>query len=238
MAILGMRSEERFEATSQAIIDRFGISLTTGTDFDQYREIVEQDRAQQKLGSPFDNEIHDLNENNAFWLVARDWSGTLVHTQAFRKIELEKKSLASYMRQSFRQYSPVGLDLDLAASRFRPGPGAKRIAGRTVYHGEFWISPDTGDFRGGNLSCVIGRIGFLMVIKKWHPDYVFGLIAKPVAHKGFPMRLGYFHAEPYAVRWKLRHKPNYLEGFLAYMSLEDMYFVLDMPEDEIELLAA
>jgi len=55
---------------------------------------------------------------------------------------------------------------------------------------------------------------------------------KPVAHKGFVERQGYMHAEPFALRWFVKDNPNPLEGFLAYMSREDMHFVLDLPESE------
>ena len=40
MAIHGLTGEDRFEATSRAVLDRFGVSLTIGSDFEEYRELL------------------------------------------------------------------------------------------------------------------------------------------------------------------------------------------------------
>lgn len=238
MSIQGLSAEERFEATSQDILERFGVHLTLGSDFDEYRGLLAEGRPEHILGAPFDPELHDLHDGNAIWVIGRDDDGVIMHTQALRMLDLSGQSLGGYLRKSFREFPPSGLDLDMDRSRYKAGPGAKRIMGRVVYHGEVWMGGTPGQFRGSGVSSILGRFAFLTAIRKWAPDYVFGFMPKPVAFKGFVERQGYMHAEPFALRWYLKGKPDPLEGFLAYMSLEDLYFILDMPESEIEALAA
>ena len=122
----------------------------------------------------------------------------------------------------------------MGRSRFKAGPGAKRIAGKVCYHGEVWMGGAPGQFRGSGVSSILGRFAFLTALQQWSPDYVFGFMPKPVAHKGFVERQGYMHAEPFALRWFIKGKADPLEGFLAYMSREDLHFVLDMPEADLE----
>ena len=238
MTIQGLKPVDRFEATSRDILHRFGVDLSTGHDFEEYRTILAEGRPDHILGAPFDPDLNDLNERSAIWIVGRDHDGRVMHTQALKTLNLGGQSLGTYLRRSFRDFPPSGLDIDMKRSRFRAGPGAKRIAGTVVYHGEVWMGGDQGKFRGSGLSSILGRFAFLTAIQKWAPDYVFGFMPKPVAHKGFVERQGYMHAEPFALRWFIRGSSTPLDGFLAYMSLEDIHFVLDMPESEIEAMAA
>ena len=53
-----------------------------------------------------------------------------------RVLDLKSFSLADHLRESFRGFTPVGPDIDLAASRYRAGPGAQKICGTVCYHGE------------------------------------------------------------------------------------------------------
>lgn len=238
MAIHGLTGEDRFEATGHAVLDRFGVSLTVGSDFNEYVDLLHEGRADHIIGAPFDPEQHELNSDNAMWVVGRDADGLIMHTQALRLIDLNGGSLATYLRHGFRQFPPSGLDLDMDRSRYKPGPGARNIFGKVVYHGEVWMGGQPGQFRGSGVSSILGRYAFLSAIRKWAPDYMIGFMPKPVANKGFVSRQGYMHVEPYALRWYMHGNPAPLEGMMVYMSQEDMRFVLDMPQSEIEALAA
>lgn len=238
MTIHGLNAEDRFEATSRNMLSRLGVHLTTGSDFEEYRELLAEGRPDHILGAPFDPKVVKLNKRNATWVIGRDDQGRIMHAQAFRLLDLEGGSLAAYLRRSFRDFPPSGLDIDMERSRYKPGPGAKRIAGRVVYHGEVWMGGEPGQFRGSGLSSILGRYAFLTALRKWAPDYMFGFMPKPVAHKGFVERQGYMHTEPFALRWYLKGRPDPLEGFLAYMGLDDLQYILDMPEADIEALAA
>ncbi len=238
MTIQGLSATERFAATSFDVLNRFGVRLTMGHDFEEYRALLAEGRPDHILGAPFDPDIHSLHERNAIWVVGHDADGNIMHTQALRMLDMQGGSLGNYLRQKFREFPPSGLDLDLERSRFRAGPGAKHIKGRVCYHGEVWMGGSPGQFRGTGVSGILGRFAFLTALEKFAPDYVFGFMPKPVAHKGFVERQGYMHAEPFALRWFVKDNPNPLEGFLAYMSREDMHFVLDLPESELAALAA
>ena len=238
MTIQGLSAEERFTATCQDILHRFGVKLTLGHDFEEYRTLMAQGREGHILGAPFDPSVHNLNKSNAVWVVGHDENGALMHTQALRLLDLNGDSLGGYLRRRFREFPPSGLDLDMGRSRYKVGPGAKRMRGQIVYHGEVWMGGTPGQFRGTGISSLLGRFAFLTALQKWAPDYVFGFMPNQVAHKGFVTRQGYMHAEPFALRWYMKGQADPLEGYLAYMSREDMQFVLDMPESELDALAA
>jgi len=238
MMIHGLKSEDRFAASVDDILARAGVHLTTGSDFDEYREIMAKGRPDHVIGAPFDPTLHNLNERNSIWVIGRDDDGTVMHAQALRTLDLGGRTLGAYLRRSFRDFPPSGLDLDMKRSRYQAGPGAKRIAGEVVYHGEVWMGGAPGQYRGTGVSSILGRYAFLTAIQKWSPDYVIGFMPKAVAHKGFVERQGYMHAEPFALQWYVKGRPDPLDGMMVYMSLEDLHFALGLPEEEMEILAA
>lgn len=215
------------------IFDKFGIRLKVGTDFNAYHKLMLEHRPHQPLGAPFDPTIHKITPRNAYWITGEDVDGKIIHTQAMRLIDLKDKSLAEYLRGNFRQFPPVGVNLDLDASRYRAGPGARRITGRVSYDGEFWIDNSTDQYRGSGFSTAVNRFAFMTCLERFDPDYAFGFIAKPVAYKGFMERLGFLHNEPMAVNWKMADNEKVLEGFMVYSSNEDMRFLLGLPLPEL-----
>ena len=229
MTIQNMNDGAQFIATSRDILLQNRISVSVGSNFYEYRRILATERPQQVLGAPFNPDVHNLNSGNAFWLVGRDSEGELMHTQAARLIDLKKQNLSRYMLKKFREFPPAIPDLDLQRSRYRAGPGANRITGRVIYHGEVWMGDEPGRYRGTGLSTVLARSGLLVAMQRWNPDYIFGFMAQTVAFKGFAERMGYFHNEPGALRWYRQGVDKPLEGFLTYLSNEDTRYLLDMP---------
>lgn len=217
------------KATSIEIFDRFGVRMVVGSDFNEYHKELLKFRPHQPLGAPFDPTIHNMSSKNCFWVIGYDSDNRVVHTQAMRVIDLGSRSLADHMNADFRKYPPVGVDLDLDASRYRPGPGARRITGKAAYHGELWIDDKSEEFRGTGLSELLGQYAFLLALERFDPDFVFGFVARPVAHKGLAERLGFMHNEPRAVNWRMAESPKVLEGYMVYMSNEDLHFVLGLP---------
>lgn len=238
MAIHGMNAEDKFEASSSEILSRYGITLTTGYDFDEYRAYVNEGRPGHVVGDPFDNNQHEMGKNNARWIVGRNKDGQIMHTQAMRVLPTRKGSVADFFRSNFRGFSPSGPDIDFEKSRYRAGPGAKRISGRVVYSGEVWLGGTPGEYRGSGLSSVLGRYALLTALKEFDADYVVGFMTKPVAYKGFCLRMGFMHAEPLALRWYIHNKIDPIEAVMVYMSDEDIRFILDLPAAELNALAA
>ncbi|MEP2639330.1 MULTISPECIES: hypothetical protein [Rhodobacterales] len=228
MSFQSLNAGAQFVATSRDILHQNQITVTVGSNFTTYHTMLKRERPQQVLGAPFDPEVHDLNDTNSFWLIARDVDGALMHTQASRLIDLQEKSLGGYMLKRFRDFPPAIPDLDLQRSRFRSSPGADRMTGQVVYHGEVWMG-DTGPYRGTGLSTVLARYGIHEAMCRWNPDHIFGFMARTVAFKGFAERMGYMHNEPGALRWYRKGSDRPMEGFLSYLTNEDTRYLLEMP---------
>lgn len=238
MAILDLSAEDKFKAAGADILDRFGITLSAGTDFDEYCEYAAQARPDHRVGDPFDHRVHDMADGKACWIVGRDSSGDIIHLQALRLLPTRTMSVGDYFRKNYREFSPSELDIDFERSRYRAGPGAKRMLGRVIYSGETWIGGTPGQFRGTGISNILGRFALMTAIQELSADYVVGFMARPVAYKGFCLRMGFMHAEPMALRWVARDMPQALEGVMVYMSAEDIRFMLDLPSSEIASMAA
>jgi len=220
-------------AASLDLLNRNAVELTIGTDFEEYRGLLAEGRPDHTLGAPFDPKKHNLNDANAVWVVGRDADGLIMHTQALRLLDLNQNCLGEYLRHEFKEFPPSDVEIDYERSRYRAGPGAQRIAGRVVYHGEVWMGGEPGRYRGTGLSGVLGRYAFLIAMQRWAPDYMIGFMPKPVAYKGFAERQGYSHAEPGALRWQIKGVEDPFEAFMVYMSHDDIRFILDMPLREL-----
>lgn len=227
-----------FIATSNSILNSHGISIRTGSDFEEYRQIVEEHRPTQMLGSPFDPLKHNFNSGTAFWLTGWNDEGQLIHTQAAKTLDLEGSSLAKYLLRNFRQFPPPLPGVDLKKSRFRASPGSHRISGDVVYHGEVWMAPEKGVYRGIGLSTILARTGILEIISRWTPEWIFGFMLQAVAFKGFSERMGYMHNEPRALLWQMKETEKPIEAFLTYLGREDALYMLDIPVSEYVAEAA
>lgn len=233
MSIHDVYDGAKLITASMDILTRHKMSLTVGEDFEEYQDLLAEGRPDQPLGVPFNPDLQPITHSNAFWIVGRDSAGKIVHTQAMRMIDLGGVMLSDYMRAHFTDFPPTLPDIDFDRSRYRAGPGARQIHGRVCYHGEVWLDGSTKEFRGSGVSSVLGRFAFMTAMLRWSPDFVFGFMPKAVAHKGFSERQGYLHAEPGALRWLRKENDNPLEGFMVYMSKEDIRFLMSLPLQEL-----
>jgi hypothetical protein len=231
MAIHDFKAEDRFEAASAEILDQFGVTLTIGTNFDDYRTYVAEARPDHRIGDPCCSLKHDMSPGKACWIVGRD-------EQVLRVLPTDRLTVAEYFRQRFHEFSPSEMDIDFVRSRYRAGPGAKRMSGKVVYSGETWVGGEPGQYRGTGISSVLGRFALLTALKEFGAQYVVGFMTRPVAYKGFCLRMGFMHAEPGALRWYVKDQPDAMEGVMVYMSDEDIRFILELPAAELESIAA
>ena len=227
-----------FISTSRDILQSYGLTIRIGSDFEEYREIIAEHRPMQILGSPFNPKNHSLKEGNAFWLTGWTEEGRLIHTQAAKCVDFKGRPLSNYMLNNFRLFPPPMPDVDLMRSRFRATPGSHRIEGDVVYHGEVWMAPERGVYRGVGLSTVLARTGLLEIIRRWDPDWIFGFMLRQVAFKGFSERMGYLHNEPGALFWYRDGRDQATEAFLTYLSREDAAYMLDIPVADLVEIAA
>jgi hypothetical protein len=238
MSLYEFKWEERFEAASTELLSRCGISLSAERDFDEFLEVSAVARCDHRVADPFDCRKSKLSPENALWIKGCDQEGQVVHLHALRVLPTAGRTVAEYFRESYKEFLPEKDLIDFSRTRYRPGPGARRMAGRVVYSGEFWIGGEPGKFRGTNLSNLLGLYSFNTALRQFAPDYFLGFMARPVAHKGFVTRMGYMHSEPQAMRWCLKNSSEFMEGTMVYMSEEDIRFVLNLPVSEPEEMAA
>jgi len=224
-----MQFGERFVASSLRLFAAHGLTLRVGFDFGQYKTLLKEARPDHKIGVPFDPDIHDFSDGNAFWIVATDTRGAIVHTQALRLLDLSGISLADHLQSQFTAFPPPSIPLDLDKSNYRSGPGAQRMTGRIAYHGEFWIGGSAGQFRGSGVSTLLSRYGFWMASQHWDPDHIFAFIVNAVAHKGLAARTGWMHTDPAALQWYPRNGQPVIETVMAYLHREDIQYLLDLP---------
>ncbi len=215
------------------ILENHKLYVTIGHDFDEYNRIVTQGRPHQPVGKPFQTDLHKLSKDNAFWICGHTETGVLAHTQAVRLVDVGELSLGHFLRRSFRQFPPAGVALDMAASRYRAGPGALRIKGKLCYHGEMWLDEDAGNFRGRGVSSVLSRMGFATALRDLNPDYIFAFMVRSVAFKGLVERAGFMHTDPAALSWKLADKDRAVEAFMAYLSRDDLRYLLRVRIDDL-----
>lgn len=238
MSIQYVNDGAQFFAASHDILNSANIRIETGSDFETYGKIIAAGRPVQALGAPFDPKLHVLDETNAYWLAAFNPEGRLIHTQAAKMLSMEDQTLSEYMIKRFQEFPPALPDIDFARSRYRAGPGAHRIKGNVVYHGDIWITPEGGSYRGNGMSTVLARYGLMLAVERWNPDFIFGFMARSVAFKGFAERMGYMHNEPGSLRWYRHGNDTPMEGFLSYLSNEDVRFLFEMPLYELVEQAA
>lgn len=218
-------------ATSLDEVRRNGIWIETGSNFEDYRDILSKARPDHQLGVPFDPKRQPLNPENSYWMAGYDADGEVVHTQCLKRLNLEDCSLGEYMAANLCEFEPPTGGIDYSRTIYRPGPGAKSIRGTVTYHGEFWLGGQPGQFRGTGMSSLLARHAFLTAMQRWSPDYFFGLMAKSLVFKGFAARFGYMHTDPDAIRFALQGKTDIFEVVMGYMTNEDLRFFLDMDLD-------
>ncbi|WP_432449001.1 hypothetical protein [Aliiroseovarius marinus] len=204
-----------------------GLMIEMGSDFNLYGKYIEEHRTHQPLGDPFNPKLHQMSEDNGFWIAGWNENGELVHTQAMRLFDLQGAVLSDYLTRNFQAFPPTGLDLDMARSNYQPGPGARRIAGKTCYHGELWVRGDDR-YRGTGLPGMLARFALATCVLRWSPDFIFGFMPEKYAFRGLAEREGYMHTDPGALSWFAKGSNAPLKGFMTYMGREDLSHLLTL----------
>lgn len=205
--------------------------ISVGDDFNEYKALISQCRPHQPVSLPFDTARSDMTADKGFWSVGRNPQGKIVQTQAVRLIDLQGHTLADHMEQNFRAYPPSGVPIDLDDSWYKSGPGARRMAGKVCYHGEMWINPEEGNYRGRGIVDILARFAFLTSLLQWQPDYVFGFMPRSIARRGLAEREGYMHVDPFCLSWKIEGQNKPVEGNMVYMGFEDLQHIIHVPLD-------
>lgn len=221
---------EVFEATCDKVLGDYGIQLTMGRDFAEFKELVAQARPNHCIQHLFDSDAVSIDPEQAFWLAGTDVTGRPVYLQAMRTLPTKELSLAEYLAKNLKELfpeSPTGVDVD--RKRYRAGPNAQKMRGRIVYSGEFWIDGSNPMLRGSGLSNVLGRNSYRLAMRAFDPDYVFAFMIHSMAERGTFYRAAFNNAEPLALRWFKKGEANVIELDMLHMSAEEMAFSLQLP---------
>jgi hypothetical protein len=162
-----------------------------------------------------------IDASNGFWICGFGPNNELIHTQAVLLLDLSGVTLADHLNVHRHKYITPDTTPDPNRT-FYSGPGAlELITGRVCYHGDFWLQANgLGGIRGQGVTGALVRTLFEVIQLNWAPDYVFALVAQPVAEKGAFLRAGYSHCEP--GKWIGPDQQVTDIDFMVWMSAKDM----------------
>jgi hypothetical protein len=195
------------KVSSQLIkeIEAFGYAIHVGSDPEKLND-AKVDARDSHLTPYFDPAVCNFTPDRFFWMKLVSSAGKTSALQAYR-YDYVDTSLADwgpsyiiglYMR---RQELLVPTHTDPPQSSI-----SRRIRGKLVYHGEFWIDPQT---RNRKLLELFSRLGLILSHIKWNPDAVWALCSKSMAGHGHPNRMGYTYLESGFLRWEWTSEENY-----------------------------
>jgi hypothetical protein len=166
-------------------LDALGMRVVIGDDFSEYRILRSSLSDRAPMYPMFDITSSYIDATNGFWICGFGPKDELIHTQAVRLLDLSGISLGEHLDMHRHKYITPDTtpDPDLT---YYSGPGALgSITGRVCYHGDFWLQASgLGGIRGQGVTGALVRTLFEVIHLNWMPDYVFALVAQPVAEKG------------------------------------------------------
>lgn len=200
-------------------LDEHGLTVETSGDFGALETECEA-IADKELSEQFGTRFFDLGPSTGFWLGARDADGKLVSMQAARVENLTGLTLADHwMQQQKRVYCDLGQEGELGEQKC---PAAHMITGTVVYHGDMWLEQSR---RGKDLGSILCRIGQLLVLAKWQPDYIYCFMSEALVQKGFSTGQGYFHMQPMGTWWRRTPKHIRPDDWLLWNSSTDLRYL-------------
>ena len=206
-------------------LDVAGMRVEIGDDFPAFRRLRNKQTERSPVYPMFDASSSFVDASNGFWVCGFDHDGELVHTQAVRMLNLGENSLGQHLKVHRHKYITPNSTSDVDRTYYSPLPVLDRISGRVCYHGEFWLRGGNSGLRGQGYTALLSRIVFELTLKLWSPDYIFGLVALPLAAKGAPVRYGYSQCEIGA--WHGPDNEITSEEALVWMSRQDMQQFLE-----------
>lgn len=207
--------------------DGRGIDVVIGTDFREYKSILEKHLPGRVVGIPFKHTQPVLAEGNGFWTAGYDQNGRLVLTQAVRLLSDTPVDVSTFFEQNFLDFPPPGAQIDTQKSRYLAGPSAKALKGKIAYHGEVWLINEP-EFRGTGLIEHAAKLIFATGAHLYAPDAFVGFIVAGVADKGLPTRQGYMHCEPDALEWWFKDKEKPIRVHMVHQTAADIEFLFSL----------
>lgn len=209
-------------------VERGGITLETGSNFDIFKDAVKKQPERGPMTPIFDPENNNFNEGNAFWIIGKDIKQEVVHTQAVRILDLNGNPFSEYAGAEFDKFSPEGWVLDSDQSHYHAAPGTCSVTDVTCYHGEFWLKGGRNGHRGAGKAVLVARIGMMISLMKWCPDFIVAMMISDTICKGLAARTGFMHIEQTNMFWAVPGYEDLREAWVAWVGRGDLYHLLNI----------
>jgi hypothetical protein len=202
-------------------LESVGMRVVIGDDFSEYRILRSTLSNRPPMYPMFDISKSYIDASNGFWICGFGPNNELIHTQAVRLLDLSGVSLAEHLDVHRHKYITPDTTPDPDLTYYSGPVALDSITGRVCYHGDFWLQASgLGGIRGQGVTGALVRTLFEVIQLNWMPDYVFALVAQPVAEKGAYLRAGYTHCEP--GNWIGPDEQVTDIDFMVWMSAKDL----------------
>ena len=225
-----------YVAEATTTLKELGLTVRWGNDFEVFKRIISRHNERYAPAPGFNPEFYDEGVLDGIWLVAYRETGELVHTQASRRVSV-LPGMREHLRTEANSYEPAYLKFDLGNLEVNLSPGASKIEGDAIYHGEAWLKGGPDGIRGGPALFIFSRMMIAKALSLWKVEHVFGLITPFTGIKGLPQRYGYMKCEQGAITFLDRTTlPNDL--WLVWMTTEEARSQMRLkPRYFVEMLA-
>lgn len=196
-----------------------GLYITMGDDFEEYVGITSRLPGKPQTSPNFHPDCSDLRPEKAFWIIGRDWEGTVAHSQAMRLDDLSNKNLAEHLESLRACFADPNVKAGPGSWCSCHAPTASNITGLVAYRGDMWLRED---FRGRGLMAFIGHIAFALAWAKWSPDFIYALVADWYIEKRVADRCGYVHREPHGSVLRLPEQGIDDDDWLVWLTRDDL----------------
>lgn len=210
----------RFIDSHRKYIEEAGVRMRECYDLNTFRAVCDELQGKGFLSEPFHPDHMDIIPANAMLMVGENAAGEVVHVQAMRKDDLTGCTLADFWMKNLRRIH----DGEIGEVHC---PGARKITGQVVYHGELWVSAELRKYK---LAATLARLAQAIALVRWNPDFIYGFVSSNLAQRGFPLREGYQHISPAGTDW--RRSPSNVSGddWLAWNAREDVRWLVTQPQ--------
>lgn len=201
------------ELTGQ--LNEMGLRLSVESDFDRYVEIAKT-CGKNTFYPMFDPAVSDVGPHNAFWIHGRDGDGETTHLQAARLDVLDNLSLADYLESLDAYYVFPKIFRDQGEYCHSPAQATKKLTGKVVYQGEFWLKGGRGGTRGRGLPAPLMYLSSAIALARWDPDYTYAMVQPRIVRTGMARQYGYTYMEPHGILWNRPYVPEYLDEWVIW----------------------